>query len=86
MWVGEAGTSDEWSFCEVRDPEDVFREYGLKTVWEVSEMKAESQSNEVLRKRTEAIFGELDSGPQGIRHEEAQKRLSEYGPNAIEQK
>jgi Cation transporter/ATPase, N-terminus len=49
-------------------------------------MKAQAQSNEILRKPTEVLFEELGSGHQGISHEEAQKRLSEYGPNAIEEK
>jgi H+-transporting ATPase len=48
-------------------------------------MKAQAQSTEILRKSTEVVFKELGSGPQGIRHEEAQKRLSEYGPNAMEE-
>jgi H+-transporting ATPase len=49
-------------------------------------MKPQAPSEDAQKKSLEALFEELSSSPQGLSEAEAQKRLEQYGPNAIEEK
>jgi H+-transporting ATPase len=49
-------------------------------------MKLQAPSEDAKKKSLEALFEELGSSPQGLSGAEAQKRLEQYGPNAIEEK
>ena len=41
---------------------------------------------EAKSKNLTTLFSELKSGPTGLKNDEAVRRLSQYGPNAIEEK
>jgi H+-transporting ATPase len=49
-------------------------------------MKPQAPSEDAQKKGLEALFEELGSSPQGLSGAEAQERLEQYGPNAIEEK
>jgi H+-transporting ATPase len=49
-------------------------------------MKAQLERENIRNKSPEELFEEIGSGPEGLAGAEVQKRLSEYGPNAIEEK
>ena len=42
--------------------------------------------DEAKEKSTENLFAQLDSSPQGLTGDEAERRLAQYGPNALEEK
>jgi H+-transporting ATPase len=42
--------------------------------------------DEAKEKRAENLFGQLNSSPKGLSSEEAEKRLTQYGPNSLEER
>ncbi len=48
--------------------------------------KSQQQADaELKNKPIEALYHELSSGPKGLSSQEAEKRLAQYGPNALEE-